>query len=153
MLIFYICRLPVQQQHLWWCFHHLCLWLNSIFSRGSPFPMVFFISPSSCLAFYSINVSYDHIILYEYICSLFHYNYFFAALYLTAVSVLAGFWGQFFVRRLVKCLGRASIIVFILSGVIFASAVTMGKANLPELLIYNGFCTIICVVHFYIEVS
>ncbi|XP_074587398.1 sulfite exporter TauE/SafE family protein 4-like isoform X2 [Curcuma longa] len=48
------------------------------------------------------------------------------ALYLIAVSVLAGFWGQFFVRRLVKMLKRASIIVFILSSVIFASALTMG---------------------------
>ncbi|WOK99212.1 hypothetical protein Cni_G07924 [Canna indica] len=48
------------------------------------------------------------------------------ALYLISVSVLAGFWGQFFVRKLVKFLGRASIIVFILSSVIFASALTMG---------------------------
>lgn len=49
------------------------------------------------------------------------------------VSVLAGFWGQFFVRKLVKILGRASLIVFILSGVIFVSALTMGK-NHNELL-------------------
>ncbi|PKA50403.1 hypothetical protein AXF42_Ash013492 [Apostasia shenzhenica] len=48
------------------------------------------------------------------------------ALYLTAVAVMAGFWGQFFVRKLVKFLRRASIIVFILSSVIFASALTMG---------------------------
>ncbi|OAY75671.1 uncharacterized protein LOC109718373 [Ananas comosus] len=48
------------------------------------------------------------------------------ALYLIAVSVLAGFWGQFIVRKLVKWLGRASIIVFILSSVIFASALMMG---------------------------
>ncbi|POO01855.1 Transmembrane protein TauE-like [Trema orientale] len=48
------------------------------------------------------------------------------ALYLTGVSVLAGFWGQCFVRKLITLLGRASIIVFILSGVIFASALTMG---------------------------
>lgn len=48
------------------------------------------------------------------------------ALYLTGVSVLAGFWGQYFVRKLITLLGRASIIVFILSGVIFASALTMG---------------------------
>nr|CAD1822402.1 unnamed protein product [Ananas comosus var. bracteatus] len=34
--------------------------------------------------------------------------------------------GQFFVRKLVKWLGRASIIVFILSSVIFASALMMG---------------------------
>ncbi|KAK4799726.1 hypothetical protein SAY86_025091 [Trapa natans] len=49
------------------------------------------------------------------------------ALYLTAVSILAGFWGQFIVRRLLKILGRASPIIFILSGVIFTSALTMGK--------------------------
>ncbi|CAI8584620.1 unnamed protein product, partial [Vicia faba] len=33
------------------------------------------------------------------------------ALYLVTVSVLAGFWGQFFVRKLVVFLGRASLIV------------------------------------------
>lgn len=56
------------------------------------------------------------------------YIYFFlAALYLMSVSILAGFWGQFFVRKLVVFLKRASLIVFILSGVIFASALTMGN--------------------------
>lgn len=48
------------------------------------------------------------------------------AVYLIVVSVMAGFWGQFFVRKLVKVLKRASIIVFILSAVIFASALIMG---------------------------
>ncbi|CAI9778960.1 unnamed protein product [Fraxinus pennsylvanica] len=48
------------------------------------------------------------------------------ALYLMTVSILAGFWGQFLIRKLVTILKRASIIVFILSGVIFASALTMG---------------------------
>ncbi|CAN6718833.1 unnamed protein product [Malus baccata var. baccata] len=48
------------------------------------------------------------------------------AIYLTSMSILAGFWGQFLVRRVVAILKRASIIVFILSGVIFASAITMG---------------------------
>ncbi|WOK99714.1 sulfite exporter TauE/SafE family protein 4 [Canna indica] len=42
-----------------------------------------------------------------------------------SMSVFAGFGGQFFVRKLVKFLGRESIIVFILSSVIFASALTM----------------------------
>lgn len=46
-----------------------------------------------------------------------------------SVSILAGFWGQYFVRKLVTILKRASIIIFILSGVIFASAITMGTAN------------------------
>ncbi|PWA65226.1 transmembrane protein TauE-like protein [Artemisia annua] len=48
------------------------------------------------------------------------------ALYLMSVSNLAGFWGQFFVRKLVAFLKRASLIVFILSAVIFASTITMG---------------------------
>lgn len=54
-----------------------------------------------------------------------------AAIYLTSVSILAGFWGQFFLRKLITILRRASVIVFILSGVIFASAITMGKASRP----------------------
>nr|DAD28673.1 TPA_asm: hypothetical protein HUJ06_030141 [Nelumbo nucifera] len=49
------------------------------------------------------------------------------ALYLMSVSMVAGFWGQFFIRKLITFLGRASIIVFILSAVIFASALTMGN--------------------------
>ncbi|TYJ39772.1 hypothetical protein E1A91_A04G092500v1 [Gossypium mustelinum] len=48
------------------------------------------------------------------------------ALYLMGVSILAGFWGQYLVRKIILILRRASIIVFILSGVIFASALTMG---------------------------
>ncbi|CAI9267992.1 unnamed protein product [Lactuca saligna] len=54
------------------------------------------------------------------------------ALYLMSVSILAGFWGQFFVRKLVTFLKRASLIVFILSAVIFASAVTMGVIGIEK---------------------
>lgn len=53
-----------------------------------------------------------------------------AALYLIFVSILAGFWGQFFIRKLIAVLKRASLIVFILSAVIFASALTMGKSKI-----------------------
>ncbi|RHN79650.1 putative transmembrane protein TauE [Medicago truncatula] len=72
------------------------------------------------------------------------------ALYLITVSVLAGFWGQFFVRKLVAFLGRASVIVFILSGVIFASALTMGIVGTEksiemihnhEFMGFLGFCS------------
>ncbi|KAG8374177.1 hypothetical protein BUALT_Bualt11G0103800 [Buddleja alternifolia] len=54
------------------------------------------------------------------------------ALYLMGVSILAGFWGQFLVRKLVKILGRASVIVFILSGVIFTSALTLGVIGIEK---------------------
>ncbi|KAI3746863.1 hypothetical protein L6452_09305 [Arctium lappa] len=46
-----------------------------------------------------------------------------------SISILAGFCGQFFIRKLVAFLKRASIIIFILSGVIFASTLTMGIHN------------------------
>ncbi|CAA2970458.1 sulfite exporter family 4-like [Olea europaea subsp. europaea] len=54
------------------------------------------------------------------------------ALYLMSVSILAGFWGQFIVRKLIAILKRSSIIVFILSGVIFASALTMGVIGVEK---------------------
>ncbi|XP_074312006.1 sulfite exporter TauE/SafE family protein 4-like [Silene latifolia] len=54
------------------------------------------------------------------------------ALYLMSISLLAGFWGQYFVRKLVAFLKRASIIVFILSAVIFASALTMGVIGIEK---------------------
>lgn len=72
------------------------------------------------------------------------------ALYLLTVSLLAGFWGQFFVRKLITILRRASIIVYILSGVIFASALTMGVVGIQrsiemiqnhEFMGFLGFCS------------
>ncbi|KAK4782954.1 hypothetical protein SAY86_007328 [Trapa natans] len=57
------------------------------------------------------------------------------ALYLMTVSIMAGFWGQFFVRKLIAILKRASLIVFILSGVIFASALTMGMIGIEKSIV------------------
>ncbi|KAK9079315.1 hypothetical protein SSX86_000986 [Deinandra increscens subsp. villosa] len=61
------------------------------------------------------------------------------ALYLITVALLAGFWGQFFVRKVMAILKRASIIVFIISGVIFASALTMGIIGIEQsiMMIHN----------------
>ncbi|GER45414.1 sulfite exporter TauE/SafE family protein [Striga asiatica] len=55
-----------------------------------------------------------------------------STLYLMAVSILAGFWGQFFIRKMIAILKRASLIVFVLSGVIFASALTMGVVGIER---------------------
>ncbi|KAI4365630.1 hypothetical protein MLD38_021596 [Melastoma candidum] len=54
------------------------------------------------------------------------------ALYLMAVSLVAGFLGQYLVRKIVTILGRVSIIVFILSGVIFVSAIAMGIVGIKK---------------------
>ncbi|KAJ8433475.1 hypothetical protein Cgig2_020647 [Carnegiea gigantea] len=56
----------------------------------------------------------------------------FTALYLMSISLLAGFWRQYFVRKLVAFRKRASIIVFILSAVIFSSALTMGVIGIEK---------------------
>lgn len=72
------------------------------------------------------------------------------ALYLMSVSVMAGFWGQYFIRKVVAFLRRASIIVFVLSGVIFASALIMGIVGIRksiemvrnhEFMGFLGFCS------------
>lgn len=52
--------------------------------------------------------------------------YFYAALYFVAVATIAAFVGQHVVRRIIRILGRASIIIFILSFTIFVSAVSLG---------------------------
>jgi len=46
-----------------------------------------------------------------------------------AVSTLAAFVGQVLVKKLVALLGRASLIIFILSGTIFVSALSLGKSH------------------------
>lgn len=72
------------------------------------------------------------------------------ALYLIFVSILAGFWGQSFIRKLIAVLKRGSVIVFILSAVIFASALTMGVIGIEksikmihnhEFMGFLGFCS------------
>ncbi|CAN6333986.1 unnamed protein product [Urochloa humidicola] len=54
--------------------------------------------------------------------------------YLIFISILAGFWGQCLVRKIVHVLKRASLIVFILSSVIFASALTMGVVGTHKII-------------------
>jgi len=46
-----------------------------------------------------------------------------------AVSTLAAFVGQVLVKKLVALMGRASLIIFILSGTIFVSALSLGKSH------------------------
>lgn len=53
-----------------------------------------------------------------------------AALYFVAVATFAAFTGQHIVRRMIAILGRASLIIFILAGTIFISAISLG--NIPR---------------------
>lgn len=50
-----------------------------------------------------------------------------SALYLVAVATIAAFIGQHVVRKVIIMMGRASIIIFVLSFVIFVSAISLGE--------------------------
>ncbi|WCJ40770.1 Sulfite exporter TauE/SafE family protein [Euphorbia peplus] len=62
------------------------------------------------------------------------------ALYLVAVSVIAVFIGQHVVRKIISILGRASIIIFVLSFTIFVSATSLGGVGIVDMVqkIENG---------------
>lgn len=60
----------------------------------------------------------------------------YAAAYFVLVATIAAFTGQHVVRRVIALLGRASIIIFILSLTIFVSAISLGM----ELLLSNAKC-------------
>uniref|UniRef100_A0A6N2N2I5 Uncharacterized protein n=1 Tax=Salix viminalis TaxID=40686 RepID=A0A6N2N2I5_SALVM len=56
------------------------------------------------------------------------------ALYFVAVATVAAFVGQFVVRKLINLLGRASLIIFILSFTIFVSAITLGGDGIANMI-------------------
>lgn len=67
------------------------------------------------------------------------------ALYLFGVNVVAGFCGQYLIRKIVTFLGRTSIIIFLLSVVIFVSAICLGGYGIEDTIVklesneYMGF--------------
>ncbi|XVE52089.1 hypothetical protein DITRI_Ditri02bG0093200 [Diplodiscus trichospermus] len=56
------------------------------------------------------------------------------ALYLALVATIAAFVGQHVVGKVIKILGRASIIIFILAGMIFASAISLGGLGIDKMI-------------------
>lgn len=56
------------------------------------------------------------------------------ALYFAAMAMIAAFAGQHVVGKVIKMLGRASLIIFILSGMIFASAISLGGVGIANML-------------------
>ncbi|KAL3650839.1 hypothetical protein CASFOL_007242 [Castilleja foliolosa] len=56
------------------------------------------------------------------------------ALYFIGVATIAAFVGQHVVRRMIIVLGRASIIIFILSFTIFVSAISLGGVGISNMI-------------------
>lgn len=56
------------------------------------------------------------------------------ALYLAGVATIAAFVGQHVVGKVIKILGRSSIIIFILAGMIFGSAISLGGIGIAKMI-------------------
>ncbi|KAL1291186.1 hypothetical protein HN51_059744 [Arachis hypogaea] len=56
------------------------------------------------------------------------------AAYLTLVATIAALVGQHIVRRLIILFGRASLIIFILAGTIFVSAISLGGVGISNMV-------------------
>ncbi|CAK9325610.1 unnamed protein product [Citrullus colocynthis] len=54
------------------------------------------------------------------------------AVYLAAVAMVAGYCGQHFVGKVIKLLGRASIIIFVLAFTVFISSLTLGGVGISK---------------------
>ncbi|KAG8497097.1 hypothetical protein CXB51_008307 [Gossypium anomalum] len=56
------------------------------------------------------------------------------ALYFSGVATIAAFVGQHVVGKVIKILGRSSIIIFILAGMIFGSAISLGGLGIAKMI-------------------
>ncbi|KAL2493108.1 Sulfite exporter TauE/SafE family protein [Abeliophyllum distichum] len=56
------------------------------------------------------------------------------ALYFVAVATVAALVGQHVVRKMISVLGRASLIIFILAFIIFASAISLGWVGISNII-------------------
>ncbi|XP_020202813.1 sulfite exporter TauE/SafE family protein 3 [Cajanus cajan] len=86
---------------------------------------------SSATATFAMTFSASMSVIEYYLLKRFPIPY---TLYFVAVSTIAAVVGQFFVRKLVALLGRASLIIFILSGTIFVSAISLGGVGIANMI-------------------
>ncbi|KAH9714341.1 Sulfite exporter TauE/SafE family protein 3 [Citrus sinensis] len=86
---------------------------------------------SSATALFAITFSSSMSVVEYYLLKRFPVPY---ALYFFALSIIAAFVGQHVLKKLIKILGRASIIIFTLSFIIFVSAVSLGGVGLAKMI-------------------
>ncbi|CAK8568815.1 unnamed protein product [Lathyrus sativus] len=56
------------------------------------------------------------------------------ALYFNLVAIIAALVGQHFVRKIINLFGRASVIIFILAGIVFISAISLGGVGISNMV-------------------
>lgn len=86
---------------------------------------------SSATATFAMTFSASMSVVEYYLLNRFPIPY---TLYFVAVSTFAAFVGQVLVKKLVALLGRASLIIFILSGTIFVSALSLGSVGIASMV-------------------
>ncbi|KAG6780464.1 hypothetical protein POTOM_013324 [Populus tomentosa] len=86
---------------------------------------------SSATATFAMTFSASMSVVEYYLLKRFPVPY---ALYFVAVATVAAFVGQFVVQKLINLLGRASLIIFILSFTIFVSAISLGGVGIVNMI-------------------
>ncbi|XP_061348373.1 sulfite exporter TauE/SafE family protein 3-like isoform X1 [Gastrolobium bilobum] len=84
---------------------------------------------SSATATFAMTFSASMSVVEYYLLKRFPIPY---TLYFVAVSTIAAFVGQHLVRKLIAILGRASLIIFILAGTVFVSAISLGSVGIAK---------------------
>ncbi|KAK7261816.1 hypothetical protein RIF29_28137 [Crotalaria pallida] len=84
---------------------------------------------SSATATFAMTFSASMSVVEYYLLNRFPIPY---TLYFVAVSTIAAFIGQHLVRKLIAILGRASLIIFILAGTVFVSAISLGSVGIAK---------------------
>jgi len=118
-----LCRCQAPQPLSQWHSPRLCLLWNTICWNDFQFLMVRAAIASNLFStFYNIQFWTIELLLTNALFEMWH-----TALYLSLVATIAALVGQHIVRRLIILFGRASLIIFILAGTIFISAISLGK--------------------------
>ncbi|XP_038898233.1 sulfite exporter TauE/SafE family protein 3 [Benincasa hispida] len=86
---------------------------------------------SSASATFGMTFSSSMSVIQYYLLDRFPVPY---ALYFTLVAAIAAFIGQHVIRRLIELIGRASLIIFILSFTIFVSAISLGGVGISKMI-------------------
>ncbi|MED6186289.1 hypothetical protein PIB30_065359 [Stylosanthes scabra] len=86
---------------------------------------------SSATATFAMTFSASMSVVEYYLLNRFPIPY---TLYFVAVSTVAALVGQYVVRKLISLLGRASIIIFILAGTVFVSAISLGSVGIARMV-------------------
>ncbi|XP_074558470.1 sulfite exporter TauE/SafE family protein 3-like [Curcuma longa] len=86
---------------------------------------------SSATATFAMTFSSSMSVVEYYLLKRFPVPY---ALYFVAVALVAAIIGQHIVRKIIEILGRASLIIFILSFTIFVSAVSLGGVGISNMI-------------------